>query len=158
VGDPVEMVEALAAERACERLMVDYAWAVDSGRAADIAELFTEDGVWEAGGGVAMVGRDAIREGFARRQDVVRRTSRHVITNQAVDLVSADEATGRCYLVNFRHDGPDGVAVVPAPADHPKYVGEYHLRYARTPQGWRLRSLRVELAFVRARLADEHSP
>jgi len=150
VDDIGRVVGRVLDERACERLMIDYAWAVDSGRAGAIAELFTDDGVWASGDGMRMEGRDAIAAAFARRQDVARRTSRHVITNQAVDLVGDDEATGRCYLVNYRHDAPGGVAVVPAPADHPKFVGEYVLAYARTADGWRIRSLQVEMAFLRA--------
>jgi hypothetical protein len=37
----------LAAERACERLVIRYAQLVDSGKAAGIADLFTKDGIWE---------------------------------------------------------------------------------------------------------------
>jgi len=51
-----------------------------------------------------MRGRDGIREGFAVRQAVSRRQSRHVMTNVLIDVTGPDTATGRAYLVNFRHD------------------------------------------------------
>ena len=125
-------------ERACERLVIDYTHFVDFGEAARIADLFTDDGVWEADG-VRMDGRDAIRAGFGARQGVTRRTSRHVCTNLAVTLTGPDEATGLSYLVNYRHDSKTGTAELPAPVGHPKFVGEYHDRFVRTPDGWRIR-------------------
>jgi hypothetical protein len=140
----------LLAERACERLMTDYTRFVDFGEAARIADLFSADGVWEADG-VRMDGRDAIRAGFSARQGVGRRTSRHVITNVAVDVVGPEEATALSYLVNYRHDSRSGTAERPAPVDHPKFVGEYHDRFVRTADGWRFARRRCDLAFVRVR-------
>ena len=85
---PMDPVARLLAERACERLMTDYTRFVDFGEASRIADLFTPDGIWEADG-VRMAGRDAIRAGFSARQGVERRTSRHVCTNVAVDVLFA---------------------------------------------------------------------
>ncbi len=147
---PTDPMAQLLDERACERLVVDYTHFVDFGEAARIAELFTGDGIWEAEG-VRMVGQEAIRAGFLARQGVVRRTSRHVCTNVAITMRGPDEATGLSYLVNYRHDSTSGAAERPAPAGHPKYVGEYHDRFVRTPDGWRIAHRRCEMAFVRAR-------
>lgn len=137
-------------ERACERLVIDYTHLVDFGEAARIADLFTADGVWEADG-VRMDGRDAIRAGFGARQGVTRRTSRHVCTNVAITLEGPDAAAGISYLVNYRHDSQTGTAELPAPVGHPKFVGEYHDRFVRTPDGWRIAHRRCTLAFVRVR-------
>lgn len=136
-------------ERACERLMIDYAWAVDSGNASAIADLFTDDGVWEGADGNKMDGREQILAAFKGRERLTRRASRHVITNQAVDLADGDTATGRAYLINYRHDNRDGEALVPAPGGPPKFVGEYFLHYLRTPAGWRIHRLRFALTFLR---------
>ena len=146
----MDPVARLLAERACERLMTDYTRFVDFGEASRIADLFVADGVWEAEG-VRMDGQDAIRAGFAARQGVSRRTSRHVCTNVAVDVVSPDAATGLSYLINYRHDSRSGTAEVPAPVDHPKFVGEYHDRFVHTADGWRFAHRRCDLAFVRVR-------
>jgi uncharacterized protein (TIGR02246 family) len=142
-------IDAMQAERECERLVYRYAWFVDSGEAAAIADLFVDDGTWAAGGGEAMRGRDGIRTGFEARQAVARRQSRHVMTNVLIDVTGLDTATGRAYLVNFRHDSPTGVAEKPAPADVPKYVGEYHLTFRRVDGAWLFQSLDLDLAFVR---------
>ncbi len=139
----------LVIERACERLITDYARFVDFGNAARIAELFTEDGVWE-GPGTRMEGREAIRAGFWKREGVMRRVSRHVCTNVAIEVLGPGEARGLSYLVNYRYDRRDGEdATAPAPAGAPKYVGEYHDRFVRTPGGWRFAERVCTLAFVR---------
>jgi uncharacterized protein (TIGR02246 family) len=142
-------LDTMQAERECERLVYRYAWLVDSGEAAAIADLFAEDGTWAAGGGEPMRGRDGIRAGFEARQAVARRQSRHVMTNVLIDVTGPDTATGRVYLVNFRHDSPSGVAEKPAPADVPKYVGEYNLSFRRVDGAWLFHTLELDLAFVR---------
>jgi len=139
--------ERLMDEAACERLIVEYTHLVDFGNAPGIADLFTSDGVWRTDE-FAMRGRDEIRAGFERRQGVTRRQSRHVCTNVAVN-VDGDRATGLCYLVNYRHDSESGVAETPAPADVPKYVGEYHDVFVRTPEGWRFEDRYCTTAFLR---------
>lgn len=137
----------LADERACERLVIEYTHLVDFGNAPGIADLFTEDGVWRTDE-FSMDGQDEIRAGFGRRQGVTRRQSRHVCTNIVI-TVDGDTATGLCYLVNYRHDSVSGTAEKPAPADVPKYVGEYHDTFVRTAAGWRFQDRFCEMTFVR---------
>jgi hypothetical protein len=143
-------LERVLAERACERLIVDYCRLVDFGNAAGIAELFTEDGVWQ-GTDLVLDGRDEIRAWFQRREGVTRRVSRHVCTNVGIDVLSEDEAEGLCYLVNYRHDRQEGDTSLPVPADHPKWVGELRDRFRRTPDGWRFAHRQVDVAFRRRR-------
>lgn len=142
-----EDVSRIADERACERLIATYCHLVDFGDAPAIADLFTADGSWRADG-VDMVGQDEIRNGFTRRQGVARRQSRHVCTNVVID-VDGDTATGLCYLVNYRHDSATGVAELPAPADVPKFVGEYRDTFRRTSDGWRFVDRRCDMTFIR---------
>jgi hypothetical protein len=143
-------LERVLAERACERLIVDYCRLVDFGNAAGIAELFTQDGVWQ-GTDLVLDGRDEIRAWFQRREGVTRRVSRHVCTNVGIDVLSEDEAEGLCYLVNYRHDRQEGDTSLPVPADHPKWVGELRDRFRRTPDGWRFAHRQVDVAFRRRR-------
>ena len=140
-------LQRMVDERACERLITTYTHLVDSGNAPAIADLFVDDGVWHTDE-FAMRGQDEIRAGFVRRQGVTRRQSRHVCTNIVVN-VDGDEATGLCYLVNYRHDSDTGEAAKPAPADVPKYVGEYHDRFVRTEHGWRFADRYFDIAFLR---------
>ena len=76
----------------------------------------------------------------------------HFAESPAADVavnVDGDRATGLCYLVNYRHDSESGVAETPAPADVPKYVGEYHDVFVRTPEGWRFEDRYCTTAFLR---------
>jgi uncharacterized protein (TIGR02246 family) len=151
--DMAETLESLIAEHACERLLYEYARCVDDGRAAAIADLFTEDGEWIGDDGRGWHGRDEIRDAFTRRQALTRRQSRHVITNVLVTMRGTDDADAIAYLINYRHDSATGTAERPAPAEHPKFVGDYHLRFRREGDKWRIASFRFELGFLRRRSA-----
>lgn len=142
-------LERLLAERACERLIMEYARRVDFGNASAIADLFTEDGLW-TGTDLRLDGREEIRAWFTERERLSRRVSRHLCVNVMVDVRSEDEADSVSFLVNYRHDRRDG-ATGPVPMEVPKYVGELHDTFRRTPDGWRFASRRVEVAFVRTR-------
>jgi hypothetical protein len=139
----------LLGERACERLVVEYARRVDFGEASTIADLFVEDGVW-TGVDLRLDGRNAIREWFSRREALDRRVSRHVHTNVAV-RIDADGARAQAlsYLINYRHDRREGDRGMPAPGDVPKYVGECRDTFVRTEYGWRFAARDVAVAFVR---------
>ena len=143
--DP-ELVKLLN-ERECERLISTYCHLVDFGKAPDIANLFTSDGVW-LGLNVKMNGQADIRAHFEQRQSVERRQSRHLCTNIVIDM-GIDTASSICYLVNFRHDSSTGRAESPAPAGLPKYVGEYHDTFEKTSEGWRFAVRRFEVSFLR---------
>jgi uncharacterized protein (TIGR02246 family) len=131
--------------------MYEYARFVDSGHASGIADLFTEDGTWTGADGRGMNGRAEIRTAFTAREAITRRQSRHVITNVLIDVLSPGEATGIAYLINYRHDSQGDAVEHPAPARHPKFVGDYHLRFRRVDGQWRIQALRFDLLFLRRR-------
>ena len=141
-------LQRLLDERACERLITEYTHLVDFGNAPGIADLFTADGVWRTDE-FSMDGQEGIRAGFSRRQAVTRRQSRHVCAPISRSPSTATPPAGLCYLVNYRHDSETGVAETPAPADVPKYVGEYHDTFVRTADGWRFSDRYCNMTFVR---------
>lgn len=145
----MDELQRLLAERACERLVAEYARRVDFGEASAIADLFTADATWQ--GDILLEGREKIREWFTQREGVTRRVSRHVCTNLLVDVVSATEARSRCYMVNYRHDRAEGDDSLPVPTEVPKYVGELHDEFRLTDEGWRFSARRVTVAFLRPR-------
>ena len=136
---------SLADEQACARLIAQYARFVDSGEAARVAELFTPDGVWESAE-ARMAGRAEIAKGFMRRQKQADRVSRHVCTNVLIDVVSEDEAVGRCVFTLYRADGIDPGSI--ARTTTPAMVGDYVDRFVRTAEGWRFSHRRAEAAFL----------
>jgi ketosteroid isomerase-like protein len=134
-------------ERAYARLVAAYSHRIDFGDAAAVADLFTEDGVWESPE-LTMDGRDRIRTGFGRRQANAARRSRHICTNLAVELVAPDEAEGVCYFTLYRADGVEAGRTAPLDGS-PVMVGDYHDRLVRTAEGWRISHRRATAAFQR---------
>jgi ketosteroid isomerase-like protein len=140
-----EPMERALIERECERLIVAYSHYIDFGDAARVAELFTDDGVWQSPE-ARLDGRAAIHTAFTRRQANPGRRSRHVCTNVAVDVVSSDEARGVCYFTLWRADGVERTV---ARVDGPEMVGEYRDTFVLTPNGWRIRERRASVGFQR---------
>lgn len=132
-------------ERACEALSVAYARAIDFRDYDTFVDLFTEDG--ELDTGTVLKGRAAIREAISHRPDELR--SRHVITNVFVDVLSDTEARGISYLTLYRHVGPESLKNGPVPLTGPAAVGHYEDRFVKTPEGWRFKRRRLQLAFRR---------
>ena len=102
--------------------------------------MFTPDGVWQVQGNRSE-GRAAIGEYWKSR--VARRHpedgSRAVVTNQRIEVVDADHATGSSYFTIFRYTvGAPSKSL--APAVFTKSSDEY----VRTSEGWRLKLRRIE--------------
>ncbi|WP_041822017.1 nuclear transport factor 2 family protein [Streptomyces davaonensis] len=138
-------MESLYAERACERLVIDFVHRLDLGEPASVAELFTEDGTWEWPAGDRMVkGRPALGEYFGARP--ADRLSRRLMSNILVTVTSPDTATATSYFTTYRVDGFEGGLVPPG---SPVQVGHYEDEFRRQSDGTWLLSARVlHLAFA----------
>jgi len=139
----LDPMERLLAERACERLLVEFLWRLDLGEPGMVAELFTADGIWEWPGGDRLVReRDALREYFASRP--ADRLSRRVCSNVLVTVDSATTAGSTSYFATYRVDGYRGGIV---PSRPPVNVGHYEDRFRRVEGRWLLASRTTHLAF-----------
>ncbi len=113
----------LHAERAIERLIIDYAAYNDAGDWDAVAALYLPDGRMSrpTAPDTFITGRDAILAGFRARP--ARRT-RHIVANVRITVTgAAASATSQILLFN-------------APAI-PPLVGSYHDRLVHTASGWR---------------------
>jgi ketosteroid isomerase-like protein len=142
----MEAIERLSIERECERLVTAYCHYVDHGQAEQVADLFTEDGVWKSPE-VTMEGREQVRKGFGQRQANAGRMSRHVCNNLLLDVIDEDHAEGTVYLTLYRHDGPEGRRL--SPLEQAEMVGEYRDKFVRTADGWRIAHREIEISFLR---------
>ncbi len=133
-------------EAACYRLVTSYCHFVDHGEASKVADLFVESGIW-ASPEVTMNGIEEIRMAFQARQDNKMRMSRHVCNNFLLSEVGEDSARGAVYLTLYRHDGDEDRRV--SPLLGPVIVGEYQDEFVRTEAGWRFKTRRVKVDFVR---------
>ncbi|WP_079102282.1 nuclear transport factor 2 family protein [Streptomyces sp. TP-A0356] len=148
----MEPLEHLLAERACERLVLDFVHRLDLGEPPSVAELFTEDGTWEWPEGERRIeGRDALRTYFATRP--ADRLSRRLMTNVLVTVASPTTATATSYFATHRVDGYPGGMV---PAGPPTQVGHYEDVFRKVDGTWLLASRTLFLPFGRptVRLGD----
>ncbi|MCX5269636.1 nuclear transport factor 2 family protein [Streptomyces sp. NBC_00199] len=130
----MDPLERLLAERACERLVVDFVHRLDLGEPSTVAELFTEDGSWEWPAGERLVvGRAALREYFGSRP--ADRLSRRLMANILVTATGPDSAHAVSYFSTHRVDGYEGGVV---PAGPPVQVGHYEDAFRRVDGGWLL--------------------
>jgi hypothetical protein len=114
------------------QLVAQYGPSVDSGSAAATAELWTEDGTFDAVGAIEMHGWDEIAgmvDGDGH-QSLILNGCGHVLTVPHVAL-DGDEATGRSYALNIRWDEE-------AQRFWVARVSANTWRWVRTPEGWRI--------------------
>ncbi|MFD5148876.1 nuclear transport factor 2 family protein [Streptomyces sp. NPDC058401] len=137
-------MERLVAERACERLIVEFVHHLDLGEPSAVADLFTPDGVWEwPAGDRRIAGREALRGYFGGRP--ADRLSRRMCTNILVTLTSTDAATATTYFATYRVDGYSGGMVPPRP---PTQVGHYEDTFRRMDGVWLLATRTLFLPFA----------
>ncbi|MFC9863478.1 MULTISPECIES: nuclear transport factor 2 family protein [unclassified Streptomyces] len=140
---PVDPMEQLLAERACERLVVEFVRRLDLGDPPAVADLFTPDGRWEwPAGGRRIEGREALRTYFGSRP--ADRHSRRMCTNILVTVDSPTTASSTTYFATFRVDGAGDT--LPAPR-LPANVGHYEDMFRKVDGVWLLASRTLVLAF-----------
>ncbi len=138
----VEQIERI--ERACERLSIAYARAVDFRDYDTFASLFSHDGVLDIGQPITG-GPTAILRSVSKRPDELR--SRHVLTNIFIDVLDADTARGISYLSLYRHNSEKSLAAGPVPLTGPAAIGHYEDRFVREAGQWRIASRKLYFAF-----------
>jgi len=127
-----EKVRALSDQVEIMQLVAQYGPAVDSGSGTAAAELWTEDGTFDAVPHLRMQGRDEI-VGMVHgggHQSLIQNGCGHVLTVPHI-VIDGDHATGRSYALNIRWD-PDADRFWVA------RVSANTWRWERTPQGWRI--------------------
>ena len=116
-------VAVLLAERAIERLILDYAAHNDAGNWDELVALYLPDGRMSrpTAPDVFITGRDAILAAFRARPP---RVARHIVANIRVD-VSGETATSTSQILLFTNP------------DAPPLVGSYRDRMCLADQSWR---------------------
>lgn len=144
VTEALDPTERLLAERACERVIVEFVHQLDLGDPGDVADLFTDFGVWEwAEGDRRIQDRDALRSYFAGRP--ADRLSRRICTNVLVTITSEATATATTYFTTYRVDGHTSGFVPPRA---PTQVGHYEDTFLKVGGRWLLKSRSLYLAFA----------
>jgi 3-phenylpropionate/cinnamic acid dioxygenase small subunit len=134
VVDPA--LQQLLDERAIVAVCVRYATAIDDRDWDRLRSCFLLDAVGIYHPDRPLIGYQAIGDAIRTAVTPLTRTQ-HLVTNFAVDL-QGDEASSSCYLhaQHVREGLPGGEKFVIA--------GRYVDRFARTPDGWRIRERRLD--------------
>lgn len=144
--------EILSIERACERLVYDFARYADQGEYEKVAALFADHGIFTRRGesfrGHSEIA-DSIDALLQNRRSAPKKPSwkvRHFCSNVVIDVTGAEQAVGASYYTIYRYQGGpvDGVPPIAGPA----LVGDYADCYLLTAVGWRFLSREVRPAFV----------
>lgn len=127
-------LERLIAERACERLILDYAALNDAGDWDAVAALYIDAGRMSRP--IApddfIEGRDAILAAFRARPP---RKTRHICANIRVTLDGTNAAQATSQILLF------------TAADTSPLVGSYSDRFIHNAEGWRFVERRGSLDF-----------
>ena len=123
-----------AVEADVARLIHEYIWANDAQDWHKCASLYTEDAVFRRpSGGDAIVGRQAILDGFLARP---ARAQRHTIANILVDVQGPATASAKSVIVLYMGDVPKEGGLPVQDAKSP-LIGTFTDRCVLTPDGWR---------------------
>lgn len=142
----MDALETLVAERDCARLTYRYCRFADQGEASRLAELFTEDGLFQTPG-MTLRGRVEIGQTFAEREALTDLQTLHLCTN--LDIEVLDDSTARgwvnlCLFRRWREAGSTGPVAVTAPS----LVAAYDDTYARVEGRWLLASRVQRVVFA----------
>ncbi len=136
-------LEILSIERACERLIYEFAEAIDMRNDAHLDNLFAEAATYArpTDPATVMTGREVIRKAFESRPS--GRVTRHVCSNVRITVQSADRALGvsRVVLIAGPTE-PPAHAQFGFKADARQLIGEYDDEFVKTPVGWRFAARR----------------
>jgi hypothetical protein len=123
------------------RLVTEFVWRVDNGKASTLDELVSDDVAIEIAG-ATLRGPEAVAEWGRQLETPPWNTIRHVVGNPRFVYDGPDAAIGTRVLTVFMDaDGTRSSA--------PWSVGEDHDRYVRTANGWRIASTRWVELFTR---------
>ena len=132
----------ISTERACERLVLDFAYFSDRQDYESLAGLFAPDGSMTRPTGDVLVGRAAIIESYRSRS--TGRITWHSCTNVRITVESADRARGLTYAILYSANTnrpPEAHFGIQADARH--LIGEFEDDFVRTEEGWRFAARRA---------------
>ncbi len=136
-------LEVLAIERACEKLIYEFAEAIDLRNDRHLENLFSEDATYArpTDPGTIISGRETLVKTFEARP--AGRVTRHICSNVRITVDSATRAHGVSRVILIA--GPTEPAAHPQlgfKADARQLIGEFDDEFVKTPQGWRFSSRR----------------
>jgi hypothetical protein len=136
-------------------LIAEFVLRADTGRHAELVELFARDGKFifpalplDSGKDVVYAGHEQLRQRWASGPS---HATCHIVSLPLLRLRDVDSATGIMSMISYR--GPLGS--VPA-ADEPFIVGRFEDRYVREAGRWLIAERRLVVQFAGKSLTSPH--
>ena len=142
----MEMIERLAIEAECTRLINRFSWCTDTFAYDEAATLFVPDCVFSRADEAAE-GIDGLLA-FLDRRARDRRTC-HIVSGIVIDIIDGDNAQGKAHALVFGHKGALAEGEE-APLVSPDSIVRYEVRFRRTDAGWRIAKWHIGLNFRKA--------
>ena len=118
-----------------KRLKYRFAWALETSKPHDLADLFTSDGWIDAGPWGRMNGQEKIRKGYVRAfENAPPFGAMHCVTNPRIEI-DGDSATGTWYLLDCTTHG-EGPAL--------NILAVYDETYRRVEGEWKYTSVTLQ--------------
>ena len=135
-SENLSAAERIKIERACERIVYEYARALDLGDLSGAADFFAEKGSMSRPMMPDQVieGREVIRTSLLTRPKTL--LTKHLATNVMIDVESSDTARGISYLTMISVT-PAADARPPFVSQGPIYFGEFRDRFVRESGQWK---------------------
>ena len=135
----MDQIESLVIKDACQSVSIRFGRLQDARRHDDLAGLLTPDARY------VRLGEELTVENFI---DWIKTTppnkTRHFVTPTEVEILDENTAHGLTYYTIYLYGGDDGP---PSPLGGPFVVGEYHERFARTDDGWKINRREARIFF-----------
>lgn len=133
-------------ERACEKLVLEFAACVDAQDFENLRRLFATDASFArpTDPGTVIRGVDNIIDAYLSRPRT--RITQHLCSNMQITVHSAHRATGSCRVLLFMAEAAEPeVAGKGRKAAASQLVGRFDDQFVRTAQGWRFAERRGRL-------------
>lgn len=148
MAENLSTAERSEIERACERIVYQYARALDLGDLSGAADFFAEKGSMSRPMMPDQVieGREIIRTSLLTRPKGL--LTKHLATNVMIDVESRDAASGISYLTMIATT-PPADARAPFVSQGPIYFGEFRDKFVRENGQWKFLERRgsIQLKF-----------
>jgi len=124
----------------CDNVSKEYAYYLDTADYEGMPNAFAEDGVWEVLNN-KMEGRAAIKAYWKSRTALWGPNDgwSHLISNQRINVVDRDHATGVAYFSVYKYDKRAGANKMLSPL----VISRSEDEYVRTPEGWRIKHRKI---------------
>ena len=135
----MDQIETLAIKDACQLVSLRFGRLQDARQHDDLAGLLPADATY------VRLGEERTVEKFI---DGIKTTppnkTRHFVTPTEVEILDENTAHGLTYYTIYLYGGDDEA---PYPLEGPFVVGEYHERFARPDDGWKISRREARIIF-----------